>query len=298
MERMNLLVTGSNGQLGRQLCHQASGEGWSVMPAQRPEFDITDVNLVQKAVQRSNASIVVNAAAYTAVDKAEDDPETAFRVNRDGPAFLAGCCRDLDVPLIHISTDYVFDGTKSDFYVETDPVNPVNIYGKSKAAGETEIRRLHEHHIILRTSWLYGIEGGNFVKTMLRLGMEKEDVRVVSDQFGCPTSAAELSSCILAIAGHILAAEPTPWGTYHCCGKGRTSWYGFAREIFQCAEKHLDLRIQRLIPVTTQEFPTRARRPANSVLDCSAVGNHFGFIPSPWRDPLPGFIALLASSMV
>jgi dTDP-4-dehydrorhamnose reductase len=295
---MNLLVTGSNGQLGQTLCSQAAAQGLSVMPARRPEFDITDPERVEKVLQQSNASIVVNAAAYTAVDQAEDDRENAFRVNRDGPAFLASCCCKLDLPLIHISTDYVFDGTKRDPYVETDPVNPVNIYGESKAAGEKEVRTRHEHHIILRTSWLYGLQGGNFVKTMLRLGMEKEEIRVVSDQFGCPTSAGELSSCILAIAAHILAAKPTRWGTYHCCGKGRTSWYGFAREIFDIAGRHLDLRVNRVIPVTTEKFPTRARRPANSVLDCSAVGRYFGFFPAPWREPLSGLIEHLASSMV
>ncbi|MFO8089239.1 MAG: dTDP-4-dehydrorhamnose reductase [Desulfatiglandaceae bacterium] len=298
MERVDLLVTGANGQLGRELCRRASAQGLSVTPAYRPDFDITDHKLVEKVLQRSNASIVVNAAAYTAVDKAEDDPETAFSVNRDGPAFLASCCRELGVPLIHISTDYVFDGTKNEPYVVTDPVNPVNIYGESKAAGENEVRKRHEHHIIIRTSWLYGIEGSNFVKTMLRLGMEKQELRVVSDQFGCPTSAGELSSCILAIAGHILAARPTRWGTYHCCAKGRTSWYGFAQEIFDVAQRHLNLKLERVIPVTTEEFPTKARRPSNSVLDCSAVGHYFGFFPSPWREPLPGLIALLASSMV
>lgn len=295
---MNLLVTGSNGQLGRELCRQASAQGWSVSPAHRPDFDITDFELVQKVLQRSNTSIVINTAAYTAVDKAEDDPGTAFRVNRDGPAFLASCCREIGVPLVHISTDYVFDGTKREPYLETDTVNPVNIYGESKAAGETEVRKRHEHHIIIRTSWLYGIEGNNFVKTMLRLGMEKEELRVVSDQFGCPTSAGELSSCIIAIAGHILSAKPTRWGTYHCCGKGRTSWYGFAQEIFDIAQRHLNLKLERVIPVATEEFPTTARRPANTVLGCSAVGQYFGFFPSPWREPLSGLIALLASSMV
>jgi dTDP-4-dehydrorhamnose reductase len=298
MESVDLLVTGSSGQLGRAVCRQASARGWSVIPAHRPDVDITDAKSVENALQRSHASIVVNTAAYTAVDKAEDEPETAFKVNRDGAALLASCCCERGVPLIHISTDYVFDGTKRDPYVETDPVNPVNIYGKSKAAGETEIRDRHEHHIILRTSWLYGIDGGNFVKTMLRLGMENEAVRVVSDQFGCPTSAEELSSCILAIAGHVLAAEPARWGTYHCCGKGRTSWYGFAREIFDAAKSHVNLKVKRVLPVSTEEFPTRARRPANSVLDCSAVGREFGFFPAPWRDTLSGFIALLASSVV
>ncbi len=298
MSRVNLLVTGSTGQLGQEFCRQAEEQGYSVIPASRPGFDITDGKLVAKVVEESKASIVVNNAAYTAVDKAEDDPGTAFMVNRDGPALLATCCAQMGVPLIHVSTDYVFDGAKNGPYAETDTVSPINVYGKSKAAGETEVRKRLDQHIILRTSWLYGLYGNNFVKTILRLAMEKEEIRVVSDQFGCPTSTGELSSCMLAIAEHILAGKSTCWGTYHCCGKGRTSWYGFAREILDLARGHIELKTERVVPVTTKEFPTRARRPVNSVLDCSALGKYFGFFPAPWRDPLCGLIEQLTSAMV
>ncbi len=282
---MTLLIIGSDGQLGRELCRQAPQRGYGVTAADLPGFDITLQEQVRGKVYDSAASMVVNASAYTAVDDAEDHKETAFRVNRDGPAYLAGACAERGIPLIHVSTDYVFDGLKQGPYSETDPTAPLSVYGKSKAAGEDEVRQRLHSHIILRTAWLYGLHGGNFVKTMLRLGMEREEIRVVADQVGCPTSAAELASCILHIANRI-TIDRVEWGTYHCCGTGRTTWYGFAEEIFRIAASKAELKVERLIPITTEEFPCKAPRPRNSVLDCSSLLQNFGFATRPWRETL------------
>lgn len=284
--RMSMLIIGANGQLGWELCRQAPQRGYEVIPADRPDLDITRQEQVRAEVYDSGASLVVNAAAYTAVDHAEDDQETAFQVNRDGPAYMADACAERGIPLIHVSTDYVFDGLKPGPYFETDPVRPLSVYGKSKAAGENEIRQRLDRHIILRTAWLYGLHGGNFVKTMLRLGMEREEIRVVADQFGCPTSAAELASCILEISNRISTAQEISWGTYHCCGKGPTTWHGFAEEIFRIARPLADLKVERVTAVTTEEFPSKAPRPRNSVLDCSAVLRNFGFSTRPWQETL------------
>jgi len=283
---MTLLIMGANGQLGFELCRQAPRRGYEVIPADRPDLDITRQEQVRAEVYDSGASMVVNAAAYTAVDDAEEDQETAFHVNRDGPAYLADACADRGIPLIHVSTDYVFYGLKTGPYFETDPARPLSVYGKSKAAGEDEIRQRLDRHIILRTAWLYGLHGGNFVKTMLRLGMEREEIRVVADQFGSPTSAAELASCIVEISNRIRTTQEIRGGTYHCCGKGRITWHGFAEEIFRIARSLADLKVERVTAVTTGEFPCKAPRPRNSVLDCSAVLRYFGFSTSRWQETL------------
>ncbi len=290
MGGLTLLITGPGGQLGREICLRAAETGHRVIPAGRPGFDITDQDLVTEVIRESGASIVVNTAAYTAVDKAEDEPEKAFRVNRDGPAFLASACSRFDIPLIHISTDYVFDGTKDGPYAETDPVNPGNLYGMSKASGEAEVRDRLDRHIILRTSWLYGTHGHNFVKTMLGLGLEREEIKVVSDRFGCPTWAGELASKILKLTRTALTLKEPHWGTYHCCGSGSTSWHGFAEEIFRLARPFIQLKVKRVSPISSGDFPAGAARPRNSVMDCSAIDRDFGLSMKPWRETLASAI--------
>jgi dTDP-4-dehydrorhamnose reductase len=230
--------------------------------------------------------MVVNAAAYTAVDQAESESELAFAVNRDGPAFLASACAERKIPLIHISTDYVFDGEKEGPYLETDPLSPLGVYGKSKAAGEMEVRERLAQHLILRTAWLYGVQGGNFVKTMLRLGRERDVIQVVADQYGCPTYAADLSEAILKIAAQLIGGKKAAWGIYHYCGKGVTSWHGFAEAILNLAKEHIQLKVKRIEAITTAEYPTPAKRPANSTLDCSLFESRFGFAPRPWNESL------------
>jgi len=292
---VNLLIIGSNGQLGWELVRQGRERGFDIVPLDLPEFDLTDASELKRVVSRTGASLVINAAAYTAVDKAESEPDLAFAVNRDGPAYLASLCHEREVPLIHISTDYVFDGTKKDPYRETDPVSPLGVYGRSKEEGERAVRDRLPEHLIIRTAWLYGLHGNNFVKTMLRLGRERETVQVVADQYGCPTSAADLAEAILHMASRIAEKKPIAWGTYHCCGRGVTTWHGFAEAIFDAAGGHDSFRVKMVMPITTEEYPTPAKRPANSALDCSLIAEHFGIRTRPWRESLSKMIPLLLS---
>ena len=287
---MKVIVIGANGQLGWEVCRRGAKQGFDIVPLDIPEFDITESSAVKKAVSRSGISVVINASAYTAVDKAESEPELTFAVNRDGPAYLASFCAKIGIPLIHVSTDYVFDGNKQGPYLETDPPSPLGVYGKSKAAGETEVRGLLQEHIILRTAWLYGIHGNNFVKTMLRLGKEKEVVRVVADQYGCPTYAADLADAIVKIASQVAEKQDIIWGTYHYCGKGVTTWHGFAEAIFDLARERCSLVVKEVVPITTEEYPTPAKRPVYSVLDYSLCAKHFAVHPRAWQESLADMI--------
>ena len=283
---MRILLTGASGQVGWEVSNRGGQKGLEVLALNRSNLDITDPDSVRKQVSLSGASLVVNAAGYTAVDQAESEPKLAFAVNRDGPAYLASACAQAGIPLIHISTDYVFDGQKRTSYLETDPVSPLSVYGKSKAAGEMEVREHLTEHLILRTGWVYGMHGHNFVKTMLRLGREREVVHVVDDQYGCPTYAADLAETILTIAAQFLDDGQVQWGTYHYCGKGVTSWFGFAKAIFSVAAEYVALRVKQVEPISTAQYPTAARRSANSVLDCSLVERSFGIVPKPWDESL------------
>ena len=287
---MKLLVIGANGQLGWEVCGRGEKKSFDIVPLDLPDFDITEPSEVKKAVGQAGVSLVINASAYTAVDTAESEPEVAFAVNRDGAAYLAVSCAEVGIPLIHISTDYVFDGSKKGPYLETEPVSPLGIYGQSKAAGETEIRDKLKEHIIIRTAWLYGLHGNNFVKTMLRLGKEKEILSVVADQYGCPTYAADLADAILTIATQISEQRDITWGTYHYCGKGVTSWHGFAQEIFYLANHHDRFQVKEVMPITTSEYPTPAKRPVNSGMDCSLLTKNFGISLRPWQESLADMV--------
>jgi dTDP-4-dehydrorhamnose reductase len=283
---MKIVVIGVNGQLGWELNRQGKQQGFDVVPADLPDFDITDPPAVENLVTQTSADVIINAAAYTAVDRAESDPQLAFAINRDGPAHLAAACAALGVALIHVSTDYVFDGTQKEPYVESDPISPLGVYGQSKAAGEEAVRKILPAHIMIRTAWLYGVHGNNFVKTMLRLGHEKEIIRVVSDQVGCPTNAADLAQAILLIAARIAEGREIKWGTYHYCGDSATSWHGFAETIFSLARRKATLLVKKVEPIATAEFPTPVKRPANSVLNCDLIKNHFGVHTRPWKESL------------
>ena len=293
---MKILVIGSNGQLGWELCSKGTEKGFDIIPLDLPDFDITNRSEVNKAVSQAGASLVINAAAYTAVDEAESEQELAFAVNRDGPAYLASSCAENGIPLIHISTDYVFDGNKKGPYLETDTVSPLGVYGKSKAGGEAEVRDRLPSHIILRTAWLYGVHGHNFVKTILGLGREKELLRVVDDQYGCPTYAADMAEAILIIAARLQDVGDIPYGTYHYCAKGVTTWYGFAETIIEMARRHVPLEVKTVKPITTQEYPTLTKRPGNSVLDCSLIERYFGIRCRPWQEGLALMIERLLSA--
>ena len=290
---MRVLIIGANGQLGWELSRRGARQKFDIVALDLPDLDITDRSSVEKAVTQSGVSLVINAAAYTAVDKAESEPDQAFNVNATGSALLARSCAESDIPLIHISTDYVFDGNKGEPYRETDPVRPIGVYGRSKAAGEDEIRKCHSRHIILRTAWLYGINGHNFVKTMLRIGKVKEILNVVCDQRGCPTFAGDLAEAILVIADNIRDHGNLAWGTYHCCGNGSTTWHGFAEKIFELARKHDSFAVREVVPISTAEYPMPARRPVNSVLDCALLTETFGIRPKPWQRSLAEMIRCL-----
>jgi dTDP-4-dehydrorhamnose reductase len=287
---LKLLVTGSAGQLGTELLREAPKSGAEAMGLARDSLDIANGGSVSSAVAdaaRNGCDMVVNAAAYTAVDKAESNREAAFAVNRDGAAHLAEACRRSGLPLIHISTDYVFDGSGTDAYPESAPVAPLGVYGASKAEGERAVRGRLNEHLILRTSWVYAAHGNNFVKTMLRLAGERDELRVVDDQHGIPTAAVDIARAILAIAARIRSTRAqngyVPWGTYHYAADGPTTWCRFARAIIARAAPALARR-PTVTAIRTEDFPTPAKRPANSVLECSRIMQAFAPPRRPWQD--------------
>jgi len=279
-----ILVTGGSGQLATALATQG---GDRIRLAGRPAFDFDRPETIAASFHAADPWLVVNAAAYTAVDAAETDEAAALCANRDGPAELARLCANAGIPLIHVSTDYVYDGDKPTPYVETDPVAPRSVYGASKLAGETAILASGAHAITLRTAWVYAATGRNFVRTMLNLAQTRDTLRVVADQRGCPTAAADLAAAILAIAARI---EATGWtdsyaGIFHAAGTGEATWYDLAVAVFEAASRH-GAKVPALVPITTAEYPTPARRPANSRLDCTRLETTFGIRLPHWRDSL------------
>ena len=283
---MKILITGSGGQLGRELINQGQLKGFSVQAPSEDDMDITDLEKIDRCMDFHQPEVVINAAAYTQVDKAESEAALAFAVNTTGSANLARMCAKNKTPLVHISTDYVFDGQKGTSYLETDTISPVGVYGRSKAEGEIEIRSHLKEHIILRTSWLYGIHGHNFAKTILKLATTKPKIRVVADQYGSPTNAADLAQTILIISDRMQFNNDVDWGTYHYCGQGVISWYNFAEKIVGLARLYADVKTTRIEPITTADYPTRALRPIYSALDCSRIQKHFGINPKPWQKSL------------
>jgi dTDP-4-dehydrorhamnose reductase len=277
-----ILLFGANGQLGQELTRESVAQGAALVALSRAQADVAHADAVRGAIARHKPAVVVNASAYTKVDLAESESEAAHATNETGPAVLGAACAAAGIPLIHVSTDYVFDGTKPTAYLESDPVAPVGAYGRSKAAGEAALRAATPHHAIIRTSWVYGEFGANFLKTMLRLAATRDELRVVADQRGCPTSTGDLARAILAIAPR-LAAGATVWGTYHFAGSGVTTWHGFASRIV-AAQAPITGRNPRVTAITTAEYPTPARRPANSELDCARFARVFGIRGRPWQD--------------
>ncbi len=288
---MKLLVLGGDGQVGCELRRLAWPADYRVTAFDRGDLDITVPGAVAATVARERPDIVVNAAAYTAVDRAESEPEIAWATNCTGPANLAAACREAAIPLVHISTDYVFDGEKAGPYTEDDPVHPLGVYGASKEAGDRAVRGALPRHVILRTAWVYSAHGHNFVKTMLRLAGERPRLRVVADQIGSPTSAADLAAAIGAIVTQLNTGN-SAWGTYNFAGGGRASWHGFAEAIFELAAPWRGAP-PLVEAILTADYPTAARRPKNSVLDCTRIGDAFGIVPRPWREALAEVIAEL-----
>ncbi len=276
-----VLLTGANGQVGRELQRAEWPSGFEVWPADHRELDITNEAAVRALVENVRPAIVVNAAAYTAVDKAEDDPATAFAVNAAGVAHLVRYAEQCSAHVLHLSTDYVFDGNKPGWYVESDPINPLGVYGRSKADGE-RAALLYPRAIVLRTAWVYGALGPNFVRTMLRLARERQVIGVVADQIGCPTSARDLATAIVRIASASLdgAIEDQ---LFHVTSPVQATWHELAVAVFRVSAQGFngDLRA-----ITTAEYPTRARRPANSRLDSGRLNAKLGIRLPDWHDSL------------
>lgn len=283
---VKVLITGAAGQVGSELVKLAP-VGFEVVGYKSNELDITNAQQVQQIVAEQAPAIIINAAAYTAVDKAESEAERAYAVNETGVNNLAQAALALNIPVFHISTDYVFDGTATEPYKETDPVGPTDVYGASKLAGEQALANSGVKHIILRTSWVFGAEGNNFVKTMLRLGKERDTLGVVADQHGCPTSAASIANVLWQLAQKYTEEGELSWGIYHFSNAPATTWYGFACEIFKQAVAAGVLEKAPVVnPIKTSDYPTPAKRPHYSVMDNSKVKKIFGSVIPCWENTL------------
>ena len=281
--RLKMLVTGTSGQLAQSLLEAGIGAGIDVIAIRRPQLDLAVPSSIRHAIPDVRPDIVVSAAAYTAVDKAESEPEIAASVNGVGAGCVAEVCEKLGIPIIHLSTDYVFDGRKTGAYVETDPTGPMSAYGRSKLAGEQAVQAACSRHVILRTAWVYSPFGNNFVKTMLRVAQSRPEISVVDDQVGCPTYAPHLAQAILHITGAVIRpGNETAWGVYHACGAGETTWCGFAREIFRVSGARGG-PAAAVKAITTAEYPTPAKRPGNSRLDCGKLERVFGIRQPSWQ---------------
>ncbi|MDJ0898248.1 MAG: dTDP-4-dehydrorhamnose reductase [Xenococcus sp. MO_188.B8] len=285
-----IVLVGSTGQVGQELLKTLSTLG-ELITLTRQELDLTNSDQIAKTIASWQPKIIINASAYTAVDKAESESELAMAINADAPKIMAQIARELSATLVHISTDYVFNGKNHTPYIEEDKPDPIGVYGKSKLLGEMGVKENCDRHIILRTAWVYGARGhGNFVKTMLRLGAAKEELRIVADQIGTPTWSYDIAN---AIANLLKFPEnQIPWGTYHFTNTGVASWYDFAVAIFEEAHKlNFPLKIKTVLPITTAEYPTPAQRPAYSVLSKAKYRKNLGLTPPYWRDSLKKMLA-------
>lgn len=300
-----LLLVGANGQVGRELRRSLSPLGEVVAATRGGRLgdngtcvvaDLADPHALTRLVRDVAPSVVVNAAAYTAVDKAEGEREVAFQVNAEAPAAMARACADLDIPLVHYSTDYVFDGQATRPYREDDPVAPLGVYGASKLAGEQAVRAAGGRHFIFRTAWVYAAHGHNFLRTMLRLGAERDELRVVADQAGTPTPAALIADVTATALSKALAGAAPAAGTWHLVADGQTTWHGFAEAIFaEAVAAGLLPRAPRVLPIGTADYPTPAQRPAYSCLDTSRLRHDFGVGLPAWEQGLAGIIGELAA---
>lgn len=289
-----LLLLGAGGQVGREIAALAPGRVDAFAALDHAGLDITDAEALGRALATYRPDVVINAAAYTAVDRAESEPERAHLINAAAPGLIARACAAHDAALIHLSTDYVFDGGKSGAYVESDPVAPLGVYGASKEAGERAVREGLARHLVVRTSWVYGAHGANFLKTMLRLAAERDRLTVVADQTGCPTATPDIAEGLLTAAAALRAGAMEP-GTYHLAGTGATTWFDFARAIVARAATHTG-RHPDVVPITTADYPTPARRPANSQLSSDRFAQATGFRAAPWPQRVDEIVDRLLAS--
>ncbi|MEZ9576855.1 MULTISPECIES: dTDP-4-dehydrorhamnose reductase [unclassified Vibrio] len=285
---MRILITGCHGQVGSSLTEQlASHENTEVLALDREHLDITSQDAVNAAVAEFKPSIIINAAAHTAVDKAEEEVDLSYAINRDGPKYLAQAAQSVGAAILHISTDYVFEGNNAGEYVETDATNPQGVYGESKLAGEIAVAQACDKHIILRTAWVFGESGNNFVKTMLRLGENRDALSIVGDQFGGPTYAGDIANTLIQIAQKIILGDTVDYGVYHYSGLPHVSWFDFADTIFDIAVKQGVLANKpSLTSITTDQYPTPAKRPSNSRLSTEKITLGFSVKASDWKAAL------------
>lgn len=281
-EPRDILITGAAGQVGLALTRLAWPGPHRLVTPSRAELDLTDAAAIRSLFERHAFAVVINPAAYTAVDKAESEPAAAFAVNATAPALLAEACRAADVPLVHVSTDYVFDGAADRPYREDDAVAPLGVYGASKLAGELAVRSIQPRSSVLRTAWVVSPDRSNFLKTMLRLAQTRDELGVVGDQHGCPTAASDIAKALQTIALRMIADPQAPTGVFHFAGAGETTWAGFAQAIF-AESARLGGPSAAVRSITTAEYPTPARRPANSRLDCGRIADAYGIQPRDWR---------------
>ena len=281
---MKVLINGRHGQVSHELQRRLGAVGELIVLG-RDQLDLAQPDQIRRQVQNIRPDLIINAAAHTAVDLAESEPQSAFAINAIAPGILAEEALALDIPLIHYSTDYVFDGTKAGPYNEDDMPNPLGVYGKSKLAGEQAIRDVQGKHLILRTSWVYSTHGRNFLLTMQRLLQEKPELRVVADQIGAPTWAGTIASSTLALIERWQTNKAANWGTYHLTAQGETSWFGFAQAIGE-ALRQQGKPCANLLPIPTSDYPTPATRPLNSRLDCSRLQRDWGVSQPDWQTAL------------
>ena len=280
---MKLLLIGAGGQLGHDILDRAETFGVAVEAVDRAQCDIASVDQVRDLFDKISCDAVINAAAYTKVDQAETDTELAGRVNRVGAKLVAGQCQVKGIPLLHVSTDYVFDGSATEPYSQLAEVSPRSVYGSTKAEGERLVLEIHPGASVVRTSWLFGAHGPNFVKTMVRLAFERETLRVVNDQIGCPTWSRDLADALLTMVSKTVLGEARANGIYHYCGATKASWFEFAQDIISEIRTLDDPKVKEVLPLTTEEYPTPAERPRYSVLDCSRIEKEFGIKQGDWR---------------
>ncbi|MDO6542483.1 dTDP-4-dehydrorhamnose reductase [Photobacterium sanguinicancri] len=282
---MRVLITGCHGQVGYCLTEQlAKNENIRVLALDKEHLDITNQEAVQATVAEFQPTVIINAAAHTAVDKAEEEVELSYAINRDGPKYLALAAQSVGAAMLHISTDYVFEGNKAGEYVETDTTNPQGVYGESKLAGELAVAAACDKHIILRTAWVFGENGNNFVKTMLRLGATRDALSIVGDQFGGPTYAGDIATALIQMAKYITQGGNVEFGIYHFSGLPHVSWFEFAEAIFDSAVKqNVIAKKPSLSSITTEQYPTPAKRPSNSRLSTQKITESFSVEASDWK---------------
>jgi dTDP-4-dehydrorhamnose reductase len=289
---VDILITGGTGQVGTSLQALSWPSGMNIFAPSRAELDLSCVASVEAMMNSREWALVINCGAYTAVDKAETDSVVAWQINALAPVVFARETTRLNIPLIHVSTDYVFDGSKLDAYEVNDPVAPLGVYGASKEAGEQAVRTGNARHVIVRTAWVVSQYGNNFVKTMLRLGADRPLLRVVGDQFGCPTHAGDLAAALQVIALKHLGDVHAPAGTYHFTNAGSVSWFGLAKQIFDVVAK-TGANVPKVEAITTQDYPTPAKRPANSRLVCDSLERDFGVQPRDWQVAIADIVGVL-----